>query len=268
MATQSQGGMGNFGSTGGYGGNFGGAGGATNQSGSFGGNPTNMSGGVGDAGMRQSAISNMRSGAYARGTLSPAQRQAVEQVARADGLNPNTGAPVGTANRNATAGGLRPGSAQAPAQTAPWAPKPTPVQSAYNGPVPGDQPPSWTDDRYPGATSPQPEPGFGIADPYPNAAGNFASAQPGGSTWQGNQVNNPVSNAGAKGNYEGGGIAIGGRGTTSGYAGRYERGGMIPPGQFGMVGEAGPEFVTGPARVEPMGSEQGIQMLLQALMGR
>lgn len=33
------------------------------------------------------------------------------------------------------------------------------------------------------------------------------------------------------------------------YAGAFEKGGMIPSGSFGLVGEAGPEFVSGPAYV-------------------
>ena len=33
------------------------------------------------------------------------------------------------------------------------------------------------------------------------------------------------------------------------FAGFFQNGGFIPRGQFGIVGEAGPEFVSGPARV-------------------
>jgi hypothetical protein len=37
--------------------------------------------------------------------------------------------------------------------------------------------------------------------------------------------------------------------TTMTFAGAYEHGGMIPSGQYGLVGEAGPELVRGPAQV-------------------
>jgi lambda family phage tail tape measure protein len=51
-----------------------------------------------------------------------------------------------------------------------------------------------------------------------------------------------------------GGIG-GGRGTTSSlFAGFFANGGTIPGGQFGVVGERGPELVSGPATVTPMSS--------------
>jgi hypothetical protein len=37
------------------------------------------------------------------------------------------------------------------------------------------------------------------------------------------------------------------------FAGFFANGGMIPAGKFGVVGEAGPEFVSGPSQVTPMG---------------
>ena len=38
------------------------------------------------------------------------------------------------------------------------------------------------------------------------------------------------------------------------FAGFFAKGGTIPSGQFGVVGENGPEFVSGPAKVTPMGA--------------
>lgn len=49
---------------------------------------------------------------------------------------------------------------------------------------------------------------------------------------------------------------IGGAGAGSGiaslFAGGFATGGFIPPGKFGLVGEAGPEFISGPAQITPM----------------
>jgi len=52
---------------------------------------------------------------------------------------------------------------------------------------------------------------------------------------------------------------FGGQGSSQGtnflgnlFAGAFATGGMIPPGRFGIVGEAGPELVTGPAGVTPL----------------
>jgi phage-related protein len=41
------------------------------------------------------------------------------------------------------------------------------------------------------------------------------------------------------------------------FAGFFANGGRIPAGQFGVVGEAGPELVSGPANVTPMGDQFG-----------
>lgn len=42
-------------------------------------------------------------------------------------------------------------------------------------------------------------------------------------------------------------------GDYTGFAGAFANGGRIPSGQFGLVGENGPEFINGPARITPMG---------------
>ena len=52
----------------------------------------------------------------------------------------------------------------------------------------------------------------------------------------------------------GGGDFFGGIGEF--FSGFFADGGTIPSGQFGIVGEAGPEFVTGPATVTPMNVDQ------------
>jgi len=52
----------------------------------------------------------------------------------------------------------------------------------------------------------------------------------------------------------GGSQGGGGGGLGSLFAGFFATGGQIPPGRFGIVGEAGPEVVTGPANVTPVGS--------------
>lgn len=61
------------------------------------------------------------------------------------------------------------------------------------------------------------------------------------------------------------GIFGGGTGTgfnlTNPFAGFFANGGTIPAGQFGVVGEAGPEFVSGPATVTPMGAGLGAQQV-------
>jgi phage-related minor tail protein len=41
------------------------------------------------------------------------------------------------------------------------------------------------------------------------------------------------------------------------FAGMFANGGTIPGGQFGIVGERGPEFVSGPATITPMGGGGG-----------
>jgi lambda family phage tail tape measure protein len=62
-------------------------------------------------------------------------------------------------------------------------------------------------------------------------------------------------------NLFGGGGMGGGSGSSSGYynsgnqqrfGGYFAQGGMIPAGKFGVVGESGAEFVSGPAQVTPM----------------
>jgi len=55
-----------------------------------------------------------------------------------------------------------------------------------------------------------------------------------------------------------GGGAQGGAGGFMGslFAGFFANGGIIPSGKFGVVGERGPEFVTGPATVTPMNTSQ------------
>ena len=54
-------------------------------------------------------------------------------------------------------------------------------------------------------------------------------------------------------------LNMGGQGSSKGtsifgnlFGGFFATGGMIPPGRFGVVGEAGPELVTGPAGVTPL----------------
>ncbi len=57
----------------------------------------------------------------------------------------------------------------------------------------------------------------------------------------------------------GGGGLLGGLvgGVKKIFSGFFADGGYIPSGQFGVVGEAGPEFVSGPATVTPMGGGGG-----------
>jgi lambda family phage tail tape measure protein len=57
---------------------------------------------------------------------------------------------------------------------------------------------------------------------------------------------------GTTGGAIGGGSIIGGLGSL--FSGFFATGGMIPPGRFGVVGEAGAELVQGPATVTPLGS--------------
>jgi hypothetical protein len=45
-----------------------------------------------------------------------------------------------------------------------------------------------------------------------------------------------------------------GKGVSSLFGGFFATGGMIPPGRFGVVGEAGRELVQGPATVTPLNS--------------
>lgn len=57
----------------------------------------------------------------------------------------------------------------------------------------------------------------------------------------------------------GGDQAMGWLGLLSSFAGLFDRGGNIPSGQFGIVGERGPEIVRGPAQVT--GREETAQMM-------
>ena len=52
-----------------------------------------------------------------------------------------------------------------------------------------------------------------------------------------------------------GGMGAGGQSGfgTNRFAGFFANGGMIPSGKFGIAGEAGPELITGPAQVTPLG---------------
>ncbi len=70
-------------------------------------------------------------------------------------------------------------------------------------------------------------------------AGLFGGAMPGGNQGYGNQ-----------GQSSGGGFL------GDLFGGFFATGGMIPPGRFGIVGESGPEYVSGPANVTPIGSTQ------------
>jgi len=49
----------------------------------------------------------------------------------------------------------------------------------------------------------------------------------------------------------------GGGGGSNPFAGFFANGGMIPAGQFGVVGERGPELISGPANITPMGNLGG-----------
>ena len=54
------------------------------------------------------------------------------------------------------------------------------------------------------------------------------------------------------GSIGGGGSGGGGGFLSNLFAGFFANGGVIPPGQFGVVGERGPELISGPATVTPM----------------
>lgn len=49
------------------------------------------------------------------------------------------------------------------------------------------------------------------------------------------------------------------------FAGFFANGGMIPAGKFGVVGEAGPEFVSGPATVTPMSGSTNVTYNINAV---
>jgi lambda family phage tail tape measure protein len=57
----------------------------------------------------------------------------------------------------------------------------------------------------------------------------------------------------------------GGTGGLNPFAGFFANGGTIPAGQFGVVGERGPEFVSGPATVTPMGGSQMVNYYINAV---
>lgn len=52
------------------------------------------------------------------------------------------------------------------------------------------------------------------------------------------------------------------------FAGFFANGGTIPAGQFGVVGERGPELVTGPATVTPLGGGQSVNYYINAIDAR
>ena len=58
---------------------------------------------------------------------------------------------------------------------------------------------------------------------------------------------------------------FGGGGGSSRFAGGFANGGTIPAGQFGLVGENGPEFITGPANITPMGGGSNITLNINAV---
>ena len=57
--------------------------------------------------------------------------------------------------------------------------------------------------------------------------------------------------------FQGGGGGTAGNFLGDLFAGMFANGGTIPGGQFGIVGERGPEFVSGPATVTPMSAGGG-----------
>jgi len=61
----------------------------------------------------------------------------------------------------------------------------------------------------------------------------------------------------------GGGSVGGGLGNL--FAGFFANGGMIPAGQFGVVGERGPELISGPAQITPMQTGGNVTYNIQAV---
>ncbi|SUE53926.1 phage tail tape measure protein [Salmonella enterica subsp. enterica serovar Montevideo] len=51
------------------------------------------------------------------------------------------------------------------------------------------------------------------------------------------------------------------------YAGMYDTGGIIPRGQFGIVGENGPEIVNGPANVTSRRRTAALASVVAGVMG-
>jgi hypothetical protein len=49
------------------------------------------------------------------------------------------------------------------------------------------------------------------------------------------------------------------------FAGFFANGGTIPAGQFGVVGEAGPEFISGPAQITPMSGSTNVTYNINAV---
>jgi lambda family phage tail tape measure protein len=52
------------------------------------------------------------------------------------------------------------------------------------------------------------------------------------------------------------------------FGGFFANGGNIPAGKFGMVGERGPEFISGPATITPMGGSSAVTYNIQAVDAR
>jgi lambda family phage tail tape measure protein len=63
----------------------------------------------------------------------------------------------------------------------------------------------------------------------------------------------------------GAGKASGGNLLGDLFAGFFANGGMIPAGQFGVAGEAGPELISGPATVTPIGNGGNVTYNIQAV---
>jgi lambda family phage tail tape measure protein len=63
----------------------------------------------------------------------------------------------------------------------------------------------------------------------------------------------------------GGSSLFGGGSGNSNFAGGFANGGTIPSGQFGIVGENGPEFISGPANITPMGSGGSVTYNINAV---
>ncbi len=59
---------------------------------------------------------------------------------------------------------------------------------------------------------------------------------------------------GGVGGMSGGGMGFAGI-ISKLFAGPFAEGGNIPGGKFGLVGENGPEFINGPARITPMNND-------------
>ena len=62
-----------------------------------------------------------------------------------------------------------------------------------------------------------------------------------------------------------GGSSLFGGSSNSNFAGGFANGGTIPAGQFGIVGENGPEFINGPANITPMGGSNMVTYNINAV---